>query len=186
MTVLDQFILSQLERGLETPYDLMRRAGLSLGASVPALRRLSAARLVKKGKETSGSKRPRHVYKVTAEGRKQARTGWKQYLEGNSNPVDLDEILRVCDMADHGNHDRASLAAFLGRAARDRSVLARQAQIVIDRQSDEALDYMSMRAKCEVGRLTSDEVVLSQLASDVKKNSVPKRRVTGTRQKPDR
>lgn len=186
MTVLDHFILSQLERGLETPYDLMRRAGVSLGASVPALRRLSVAGLVKKGKETSDSKRPRHVYTVTADGRKQARTGWKQYLEGKSNLVDLDEILRVCDMAGHYNHDRASLAAFLDRAARDRSVLARQGQIVLDMQSGVTLDYMGMRAKCETGRLSSDEVVLSQLASEVGRNSVHKRRVTETRQKPDR
>src|SRR5450755_801632 len=127
MTVLDHFILSQLERGLETPYDLMRRAGVSLGASVPALRRLSAAGLVKKGKETSDSNRPRHVYKLTADGRKQARTGWKLYLEGKSNLVDLDEILRVCDMAVHNKHDPSRLAAFLNGAARDRSVLTRQA-----------------------------------------------------------
>ena len=89
-------------------------------------------------------------------------------------------------MAGHNNHDPANLAAFLDRAARDRSVLAQQAQIGIDMQSAVSLDYMSIRAKCEMGRLTSDEAVLSQLASDVKRNSVRRRRVTGTRQKPDR
>jgi DNA-binding PadR family transcriptional regulator len=186
MTILDYFILSQLERGLETPYDLMRRAGVSLGASVPALRRLSAAGFIKKGRETSVSNRPRHVYKLTADGMKQARTGWKQYLQGKSNLVDLDEILRVCDMASHNNHDQAGLAAFLDRAARDRSVLASQAQIGIDLQSAVSLDYMSIRAKCEIGRLTSDEAVLSQLASAVKKNSVRRQRAMETKRKPDR
>ena len=183
MTVLEHFILSQLERGLETPYDLMRRAGVSLGASVPALRRLSAAGLVKKGRETSDSNRPRHVYKLTAEGAKRARTGWKQYLEGKSNLIDLDEVLRVCDMACHYSHDHADIAAFLGSAARDRSVLARQAQIGIDMQSAVSLDYMSMRANCEMGRFASEEAVLSRLASAVKKNSILKRRATATRQK---
>jgi DNA-binding MarR family transcriptional regulator len=181
MTVLEHFILSQLERGLETPYDLMRRAGVSLGASIPALRRLSAAGLVKKGRETSESSRPRHLYKLTADGMKQARIGWKQYLEGKSNLVDLDEILRVCDMAGHYNHDYADIAAFLGRAARDRSVLARQAQIVLDMQPALSLDYINLRAKCEIGRLTSDEAVLSQLASAVKKNSLRRQRVTETK-----
>ena len=185
MTVLDHFILSQLDRGLETPYDLMRRAGVSLGASVPALRRLSAAGLIKKDKEKARSNRPRHAYTLTPDGKRQARIGWKRYLEGESVPVDLDEILRVCDMADHNDHDRASLAAFLERAARDRSALSRQAQAVLDRQSSVPLDYMSIRAKCEVGRLNSDQLMLSQLAAAVKKGSGDRRRGPVTRKRPD-
>jgi hypothetical protein len=86
-------------------------------------------------------------------------------------------------MAGHHNHDRASLAAFLDGAARDRSVLARQARIVLEMQSDVTLDYMSMRARCEMRRLTSDEDVLSQSAAHCNKNSVRKRRTTGIRQK---
>jgi len=186
MTVLDHFILSQLDRGLETSYDLMRRAGVSLGASVHALRRLSAAGFIKKEEGTPASNRPRHIYKLTAEGKKQARTGWKQYLEGKSNLIGLDEILRVCDMAAHCNYNHASLAAFLDGAARDRSVLARQAEIGIGMQSAVSLDYITIRAKCEAGRLTSEETVLSQLASAIKKNSVRRHRSTETKRKPDR
>jgi DNA-binding PadR family transcriptional regulator len=159
---------------------------VSLGASVPALRRLSAAGLIKKSKEIASPNRPRHSYTLTPDGKKQARVGWERYLEGNSVPVDLDEILRVCDMAGYNDHDRASLAAFLDHAARDRSSLARQAQAELDRRSSVPLDYMSIRAKCEMGRLRSDEVVLSQLAADIKKSLIGRRRVSGTRKKPDR
>ena len=48
LSVLDLFVLSLFDRGLETPYDLQRQAGVSLGSSVPALRRLEAAGLIKK------------------------------------------------------------------------------------------------------------------------------------------
>jgi DNA-binding PadR family transcriptional regulator len=186
MTVLDLFILSQLERGLETPYDLLHRAGLSLGSSVPALRRLIDTGLIKREKEAPDSKRPRHVYKLTTVGRKQARNGWQQYLNGQSVPADLDEILRVCDLANHNAHDGTNISAFLDRAARDRSALARQAQLVFNRQSGLPLDYISTRAKCDAGRFESEEAVLSQLAVAVRKSSVTRRRAPGTKLKPDR
>src|ERR1700733_14201594 len=47
-SVLDLFILSLLDRGLETPYDLNRQGGLSLGSTVPALRRLESAGPIKR------------------------------------------------------------------------------------------------------------------------------------------
>jgi hypothetical protein len=117
---------------------------------------------------------------------KQARTGWKQYLEGKPNLVDLDETLRICDMAGHYNHDHAEVAAFLGRAARYRSVLARQTQVGIDTQAIVSLDYVSIRAKCELGRLSSDEAVLTQLASAIRKNLVRRQRSSATKRKQDR
>jgi hypothetical protein len=40
LSVLDLFALSMLQRGLTTPYDLLRDAGLSQSASLPALSRL--------------------------------------------------------------------------------------------------------------------------------------------------
>lgn len=46
VSVLDIFLLSMLDRGAQSPYELQRMAGVSLGASVPSLRRLTASKLV--------------------------------------------------------------------------------------------------------------------------------------------
>ena len=75
--VLDLYVLSLLDRGLETPYSLQREGGLSLGASTPSLRRLSTAHLVKRKEEQGSTNRPRHAYALTATGRDIARTGWQ-------------------------------------------------------------------------------------------------------------
>ena len=72
-SVLDLFILSLLDRGLETPYDLQRQGGLSLGSTVPALRRLAAAGLIRKREASEASKRPRHSYQLYAAGRNRAQ-----------------------------------------------------------------------------------------------------------------
>jgi DNA-binding PadR family transcriptional regulator len=80
-SVLDLFILSVLDRGLETPYDLNRQGGLSLGSTVPALRRLETAGLVRKKAAVGSSKRPRHWFQLSAAGRKLARGGWAVHVE---------------------------------------------------------------------------------------------------------
>ncbi len=184
MSVSDLFILSQLDRGLETPYDLLRRAGLSLGATVPALRRLNAAGLIKREKESTVSNRPRHVYRLTVKGEKQARTGWKHYLANTAVSADLDEILRICDMAAHYTHPPPSISAFLERAAQDRSSLAAQAQIGLDRQLGAVLAYTSTRAACETERLKSEATVLARLAFALKESLAKKaRRSSGKNRK---
>ena len=99
-SVLDLFILSLLDRGLETPYDLQRQGGLSLGSTVPALRRLESAALVRKKASVALSQRPRHWFQLSAAGRKLARRGWIPLLE-NQPPSDFDAVLRLADMARH-------------------------------------------------------------------------------------
>src|SRR5258708_23229447 len=74
-SVLELFILSVLDRGLETPYDLNRQGGLSLGSTVPALRRLETAGLVRKKAAVGSSKRPRHWFQLSAAVRQLARGG---------------------------------------------------------------------------------------------------------------
>ena len=89
-SILDSYILSLLERGLETPYELQRQGGLSLGASTPALRRLLKAKLVTRDEKASATNRPRHVYKVTRSGGETARLAWKPFLGTENLPPDLD------------------------------------------------------------------------------------------------
>ena len=49
-TDLDFFVLALIDGGVSTPYELQKEAGLSQGATNPALQRLLAARFVRQGK----------------------------------------------------------------------------------------------------------------------------------------
>jgi len=94
-TDLDQFILALIDNGVSTPYTLQKAAGLSLGATVPALQRLLEARLVRHGKPGS---RGRTDYQVTAAGKRLLKGGWLPLIEeGPSGDVDSD--LRVALLA---------------------------------------------------------------------------------------
>ena len=123
-SVLDLFILSLLDRGLETPYDLQRQGGLSLGSTIPALRRLKEAGMVRMLKPLGASKRPRHSYQLSALGRTRVQNDWKTYLK-SPRQIDLDAVLRVADMAKHYNAKTTDIAAFLVTAASERQKSAR-------------------------------------------------------------
>jgi DNA-binding PadR family transcriptional regulator len=119
-SVLDIFILSLLDRGLETPYDLQRQGGLSLGSTVPALRRLETSGFIKK--KTSGdrsSKRPRHCYQLKKTGLALAQNGWKIHIKA-PDQHDLESILRVFDMAQHYRAKNSDIIEFLKAVALQR------------------------------------------------------------------
>ncbi len=50
-TDLDEFVLALIDSGVSTPYALQKAAGLSQGATIPALQRLLDARLVRRGNQ---------------------------------------------------------------------------------------------------------------------------------------
>src|ERR1039457_3602574 len=77
-TDLDLFILALIDGAVSTPYELQKTAGLSQGATIPALQRLLEARLVRPG-EAGG--RGRTDYKVTAAGNKALSAGWLSLVE---------------------------------------------------------------------------------------------------------
>jgi DNA-binding PadR family transcriptional regulator len=165
LSVLDAFILSLLDRGLETPYDLQRQGGLSLGASTPALRRLVKADLIERAEGESATNRPRHQYQLTANGKREARAAWKPFLEGDDRASDMDSLLRVVDMAAHYRAEKPKIRSFLKRAAERKSQLAQHADLssTATRSGDRIL-YMSMRARCDANRLTAEADALRKIA----------------------
>jgi DNA-binding PadR family transcriptional regulator len=164
-SVLDLFILSLLDRGLQTPYDLNRQGGLSLGSTVPALRRLTAAGLIKKREATGTSKRPRHTYQLSNAGRTQAREGWKKYLKAH-NQMDLDAILRVADMAHYYNAKAADIVEFLEAVVSERRMPGRSRLPNLDGTSV-SLGYMTALKAWNAVRLKAEEKFLAALAKSV-------------------
>ena len=94
-TDLDLFLLALIDGGVSTPYELQKTAGLSQGATIPALQRLLEARLVRQGKP---GVRGRADYKVTAAGRKALKAGWLPLIEAGPSG-DIDSDLRVALLA---------------------------------------------------------------------------------------
>jgi DNA-binding PadR family transcriptional regulator len=112
-TDLDLFVLALIDGGVSTPYELQKAAGLSQGATIPALQRLLEARLVRQGK--SGV-RGRTGYQVSASGRKLLKDGWLSLIEAGPTG-DLDSDLRVALLAMLGSGDRRLAADFLHQSA---------------------------------------------------------------------
>lgn len=163
-SVLDVFVLSLLDRGLETPYDLHRQGGLSLGASTPALQRLVTAGLVKRAEGESATNRPRHEYRLTPSGKKAAQSAWKPFLD-DEPPSDLDSLLRVVDMAAHYRADKRKIYSFLTRAIARRSQLAQHAGLSVSatRKGDRA-SYTAMRIHCDAARLLAETDALATIS----------------------
>ena len=108
-TDLDLFVLALIDGRVSTPYELQKAAGLSQGATIPALQRLLEARLVRQGKPGA---RGRTDYKVSAAGKKLLRDGWLPLIEAGPSG-DLDSDLRVALMAIWGSGDRRLATNFL-------------------------------------------------------------------------
>ena len=112
-TDLDLFVLALIDSGVSTPYELQKAAGLSQGATVPALQRLLDARLVRQGKPGA---RGRTAYQATAAGKRLLKDGWLALIEeGPSGDIDSD--LRVALLALLGGGDRWQAADFLRQSA---------------------------------------------------------------------
>jgi DNA-binding PadR family transcriptional regulator len=115
-TDLDLFILALIDGGLSTPYELQKSAGLSQGATIPALQRLLEARFVRQGRPGA---RGRTDYKVSAAGKRALRDGWQPLIA--SGPTgDPDSDLRVALLAMLGSGNRLLAATFLRKSADER------------------------------------------------------------------
>jgi DNA-binding PadR family transcriptional regulator len=165
LPLLDLYVLSLIERGLDTAYSFQREVGLSLGASTPALRRLDAARLVKCTEEEGATGRPRYVYSLTPSGRERATNGWREHFQYSRIPSDIDGLLRLADMATHYGNNAEDVAKLLKSASLRRSGLGWQAAAAPEESSIGI--YPRMRARCEGARLLAEAKILAELAVEV-------------------
>ncbi len=110
---LDLFVLALVSEGVSTPYELKTAAGLSTGATIPALTRLMKAGFILQGKP---GPRGRADHKITVDGRRHLKSGWRQLI--NDSPSgDLDADLRVALLALWVGEDRRLGADFLRQSA---------------------------------------------------------------------
>jgi DNA-binding PadR family transcriptional regulator len=112
-TDLDLFVLALVAEGLKTPYEMQARAGLSPGATIPVLERLSQQKLLRREKAGARNRSP---FGLTAAGTRWLQTGWRELVE--SEPLGPpDAILRVALLAIVIGDDRKAAREYLKRAA---------------------------------------------------------------------
>jgi DNA-binding PadR family transcriptional regulator len=164
---LELFVLAMVLRGVNTPYQLLSAAGISQGASMPALGRLENAGYVRRGKPAS---RGRMEFTVTAAGRRYLQTGWRTLLE---LPVsgDIETTLRAASLAVLSGADKKIVTTYLKSAAnakatdsKNRKAEAKQAKAVLGEQPDGGL-YTWMLVMQATTRLAAEAKLLRQLAT---------------------
>jgi DNA-binding PadR family transcriptional regulator len=176
---LDVFVCSMIDRGINTAYALRRDGGLSLGSTIPVLSRLETAGYIQKDIVRSG-KRLRHTYRLSAAGRKVARSGWKSLLKETNNG-DLDHLLRVADLANHYGVPTEEIREFLDCAA-DRK--AANAALVVKQRDETAnrFSYLGSKHAFEVDRLVAESNFLRSCALQFSRKAThkPKGRKTSS------
>jgi DNA-binding PadR family transcriptional regulator len=110
---LDLFVLVLIDSGISTPYEFQKSAGLSPGATIPALQRLLKAGCVRQGKPGS---RGRTNHSITPAGRKFLKSGWRILIEEGPSG-DLDADLRVALLVMWAGGKRQLASDFLRQSA---------------------------------------------------------------------
>ena len=161
---LEAFLLALIRHGLQTPYDLMMSAGISPGASIPALGRLESAGYVRKGE---GGARNRQEYDTTNKGDAFLEKFWREIFQ-RPPAEDLDTILRIASLALLMSEPKQSVAAYLSRAAalRKPGEPVRPAGVPT---RDPAGIFPWMRQVAAAGRAKNEAATLRQLASAIRR-----------------
>lgn len=167
-TNLELLVLAMVQLGLETPYDLKAKAGLSLGSTIPLLARLTKAGLLK---ASDPDRRNSRKYSVTREGASALRHGWKPMLKPGA--MDADSILRIAYLAWQGGA-RAEGVKFLRDAAGDLDGLVgtRKAEAVrlraaLSQPVPGPESYRWFRMEIESDRLAAEATGLRRLAKQL-------------------
>jgi DNA-binding PadR family transcriptional regulator len=173
LTSLELLICSFVDRGLRTAYDLHRQAGLSIGSTIPALTRLETSGLLKKQTVTTGDRRS-NSYRLSPTGRKLARTAWRPLLEDQS-PRNIEDVLRVVELANHYGAPVKEIAAFLHRAAEHKDRLAKQSAKDVGQPIDK-FAYRRTRSEFETVRLIAESKFLQGCADSFDRDARKRRR----------
>ena len=183
-TDLDLFVLALIDGGVSTPYELQKTAGLSQGATIPALQRLLEARFVRQGKP--GARR-RTNYKVSAAGKKLLQDGWLPLIEAGPSG-DLDSDLRVALLAIWGSGDRRLAANFLRQSADKKIESIAVAESARDSGAVAALARWYTDLRCETAKalLTAESEAIRAMADALPRKLTGKPRRSTRPPKPQR
>lgn len=163
---LDLFVLALIESGVSTPYEFQKLAGISQGASIPALRRLVKGGLVRPEKAAS---RRRIGHRITAAGRKMLNNSWQALADGLPTG-DLEVDLRVALLTLVVGRNRRAAVEYLRRSAhRKASSVGLEQKQASDGPALARL-YNSLRTDAAKSLRRAESEVILAMADDLPKN----------------
>jgi DNA-binding PadR family transcriptional regulator len=164
-TDLDLFILALVNEGVATAYEMKVEAGLSPGATLPAITRLHNLGYISAGEVGA---RNRTQLTLSRSGRTFLKTSWKTLLNGPV-PSDLDSIVRIVVLSHMQGANRDAIRSFLKRASQDRNSNSgdRHKEAAEATASTGAGRYRRIRALLDSQRLALEAKVLSRLIKEL-------------------
>ena len=175
LSILELYILTLLDRGLRSKYELQREGGVSLGSSTPALKRLRAAGLITQQHSDDGTKRVRQIVTLTAAGHNVAHQGWRQHFDENAK-LDVEAILRIVEIARYRAASRSQIIGFLKAMASQRNRLS------ADTEKITGDGIVGLQCQLAAYRAKAEAMFLENLAKPLTKS---RKRVTSTNQPPN-
>lgn len=143
---LDFFILALIESGLATPYEFQIGAGLSPGATIPALRRLLAGGWVTQSRPGA---RGRTEHRITAAGRRHLQNSWRQLVvEGPTGDGDAD--LRVALLSVFVGGNRKIAVEFLRASSKQRKAWLKSVYPGADVRDQPPLAYWYQKLRSDL------------------------------------
>jgi hypothetical protein len=175
---LDLFVLALIDSGISTPYTFQKEAGLSQGATIPALQRLFEAGFIRRGKP---GPRDKTDCRITIAGKKHLTNGWHSLLEGEPSG-DLDADLRVALLVLWVGGGRQLAVKFLRRSAErmQKSMQAGSAGLPSTGISSLASQYRFLRGSAAKALLEAQVIAVTSLAESIP-TKLPRRHKTAGR-----
>jgi DNA-binding PadR family transcriptional regulator len=168
---LDLFLLTLVRDGIRTPYEWQARADVSLGASLPAVKRLLEGRLVSEAEKGSRGRREFHITRTGRRALSNIDFFMEQTLD--ERPGDLESVLRLACMAI--SEGKIELARkLLLQAAEEQAKRSRRAerQVSVAPKGPSAAElYIAALAHCDASRLDATSKSLTSLISAFKLDS---------------
>ena len=165
---LELFLLALIRDGVSTPYQMLRSAALSPGATLPALGRLESQGYVRRGKAGS---RGRTEYRLTKSGRRYLDAGWQPLLKKPA-AGDIETMLRTAALARASGAPVQLVVGYLRAAAKARSVESKRrlnGNFATPKAKAGAADlYQWMQEAHAAGRLEAEAKTLRKTASRLK------------------
>jgi DNA-binding PadR family transcriptional regulator len=148
-------------------YDFKKRAGISVGTSIPVLTRLHSAGLLD---QSESDQRNARWYTATSAGAQTLKAAWRSCL--NSHRADVDSIIRIGYLAWTLGNDREA-SQFLRQAsttlhARAKTMKAEASELFNGIQHElHGTAYRWLRTCCDAARLHASAEAMTQLADQI-------------------
>ncbi len=163
VSLLDLYLLILIESGSATSYSMQQHGGISLGASIPALRRMLDAGLVLKSKP---GKRGRRDFSLTSDGIR-AMKSWRvtvdTFLKGSVR--DSENVCRAVSVC--LAHKDRKLAAFILRHASGEQKSINRERFLWSPGDSAAGFYVQLRRHLEKARIEAERTQLLKLSKEL-------------------